>query len=100
MGGKPFLNDLEQKQHYTMSRSYALSRLYIIWIMRHFVKEVQQTGIGNITFNTIYPASAPPGLGSGCGYILYQCKVAGTFLSRLRLGAHNEINLLHLVSAK
>ncbi|SFW81748.1 SDR family NAD(P)-dependent oxidoreductase [Chitinophaga sancti] len=63
MSGKPFLDDIELKQNYTMSRAYALSKLYVIWMMRHFVKEMQQAGVRSITFNSVHPASAPTSLG-------------------------------------
>lgn len=63
MGGKPDLNDIELAHHYSMGKAYGLSKLYIIWIMRHFVSEMKKAGIGNITFNTVHPASAMSNLG-------------------------------------
>ena len=63
MGGKPYMDDIELKQHYSMSKAYGLSKLYVIWIMRHFVSEMEKAGIKNITFNTVHPASAKSNLG-------------------------------------
>lgn len=55
--GKPDLNDIEFKNGYTMSRAYGVSKLYIIWVMQHFVTEMKKTGINNITFNSVHPGS-------------------------------------------
>ncbi|MDR1631855.1 MAG: SDR family NAD(P)-dependent oxidoreductase, partial [Dysgonamonadaceae bacterium] len=58
MGGRPDLTDIELKSRYTMGRAYGLSKLYVIWVMRHFVSEMKKSGINNITFNTVHPGSA------------------------------------------
>jgi len=63
MSGKPYLDDIELKQHYTMGKAYGLSKLYVIWIMSHFVSEMKKAGIRNITFNTVHPGSATTSLG-------------------------------------
>jgi NAD(P)-dependent dehydrogenase (short-subunit alcohol dehydrogenase family) len=63
MTGKPYLDDIELVHHYSMSRSYGLSKLYIIWVMRHFVTEMKKTGINNITFNSVHPGSVNTSLG-------------------------------------
>ncbi len=63
MGGKAIIDDIELKQHYSMSKSYGISKLYVIWIMRHFVSEMKRKGITNITFNTVHPGSAMTSLG-------------------------------------
>jgi len=63
MGGKPDLNDIELKNNYTMSKIYAFSKLYIIWVMQHFVSEMKKNGINNITFNTVHPSSVRTSLG-------------------------------------
>ncbi|MDR2083766.1 MAG: SDR family NAD(P)-dependent oxidoreductase [Bacteroidales bacterium] len=57
MSGKPYLDDIELKNHYSMSRAYGLSKLYIIWVMRHFVTEMKKERINNITFNSVHPGS-------------------------------------------
>jgi NAD(P)-dependent dehydrogenase (short-subunit alcohol dehydrogenase family) len=63
MGGKPYFDDIELKNHYSMSKAYGLSKLYIIWVMRHFVTEMKKAGINNITFNSVHPASVSTSLG-------------------------------------
>ena len=63
MSGKPYMNDIELKQHYSMAKAYGLSKLYVIWVMRHFVSEMKKRGINNITFHTVHPASAFTRLG-------------------------------------
>jgi NAD(P)-dependent dehydrogenase (short-subunit alcohol dehydrogenase family) len=62
MGGKPNLDDIELTQHYSMGRAYGLSKLYVIWVMRRFVSEMQKAGVNSITFNTVHPGSAPTNL--------------------------------------
>lgn len=63
MSGKVYMDDIELKEHYSMSKAYGTSKLYIIWVMRHFVTEMKKTGVNNITFNTVHPASALTNLG-------------------------------------
>lgn len=63
MGGKPNLDDIELKNNYSMGKAYGLSKLYIIWVMRHFITEMKKAGIGNITFNSVHPASVNTSLG-------------------------------------
>ena len=63
MGGKPYLEDIELKEHYSMPKAYGLSKLYVIWIMRHFGKLMKQKNINHITFNVVHPASAVSSLG-------------------------------------
>jgi len=63
MTGKPNLDDLELSQGYTMPKAYGLSKLYIIWVMRHFTSEMRRLGINNITFNSVHPGSTASNLG-------------------------------------
>lgn len=63
MGGKPDLVDIELEKSYTMPRAYGLSKLYIIWVMRHFVVEAKKRGIHNITFNSTHPGTVKSSLG-------------------------------------
>lgn len=48
MGGQPIFDDMELERNYSLRKSYGLSKLYVIWMMRHFVKESQRLGITNI----------------------------------------------------
>lgn len=63
MSGKPDLIDIELKKSYTMPKAYGLSKLYVIWVMRHFVVETNKQGIHNITFNSTHPGSVKSQLG-------------------------------------
>jgi NAD(P)-dependent dehydrogenase (short-subunit alcohol dehydrogenase family) len=60
--GKPNLNDIELKNGYSMARAYGVSKLYIIWIMQHFVSEMKKAGIDSITFNSVHPGSTATSL--------------------------------------
>jgi NAD(P)-dependent dehydrogenase (short-subunit alcohol dehydrogenase family) len=62
MGGKPSMDDIELTKHYSMGKAYGLSKLYVIWVMRHFVSEMKKAGISNITFNTVHPGSTATSL--------------------------------------
>lgn len=63
MSGQPDLDDIELEKGYSMGKAYTLSKLYVIWIMQHFVKQVTSAGIDNITFNTVHPGAALTNLG-------------------------------------
>lgn len=63
-GGKPYLDDIELKDHYSYMKVYGVSKLYVIWIMRHFVKYCKQNNIKNVTFNSVHPGSAKTNLGN------------------------------------
>jgi len=63
MSGKPDLNDIQLTQNYTMAKAYGLSKLYIIWVMQHFITETRKAGINNIAFNTVHPGSTKSSLG-------------------------------------
>lgn len=63
MPGKVNLNDIELENSYSMARAYAQSKLYILWIMNHFIAETRKAGINNIAFNCVHPGSTNTGLG-------------------------------------
>lgn len=63
MGGKPDLDDIELQRNYSMGKAYGLSKLYVIWIMRHFVSEMKKADINNVAFYTVHPGSAQTSLG-------------------------------------
>ena len=63
MSGKPDLNDIELTNNFTMAKAYGLSKLYVIWVMRHFVTETKKQGFHNITFNSTHPGSVKTNLG-------------------------------------
>lgn len=75
-GGKPFLDDIELKNNYSLTRAYGLSKLYVYWVMQHFAKNAKAMGYGNITFHTVEPGSVDTDLGrvsaqKGIGKVVY-----------------------------
>lgn len=62
-GGKPFIDDVELKNHYSYTRAYGLSKLYVIWAMRSLVKQLQSQGIDTIDINYAHPGMAKSSLG-------------------------------------
>ncbi|MDR0368519.1 MAG: SDR family NAD(P)-dependent oxidoreductase [Bacteroidales bacterium] len=63
MSGKPDFSDIQLEKNYTMGKAYGQSKLYVIWVMQHFAKEMEKAGINNVTFNSVHPASAFTNLG-------------------------------------
>lgn len=57
-GGQPILDDIELENHYSLSHSYAFSKLYVWWLMRQFDERLRASCIKNITVNTVEPGSA------------------------------------------
>lgn len=57
ISGKIDLDDIELKNRYSMPRAYAQSKLYIIWVMSHLIKEAKKAGIQNVTFTTVHPGA-------------------------------------------
>lgn len=51
-GGKPFFDDFQLEQNYDSVRAYGLSKLYLIWISRHFASVLKPA---NITVNSVHP---------------------------------------------
>lgn len=62
-GGRPYLDDIELKEHYSYTRAYGLSKLYVIWAMRALHKELIARGIASIDVNTTHPCMAKSNLG-------------------------------------
>lgn len=62
-GGKPFIDDIELKDHYSYMRAYGLSKLYVIWAMRALHKDLVARGIDTIDVNCTHPGSAKSSLG-------------------------------------
>ncbi|MFZ1381472.1 MAG: SDR family NAD(P)-dependent oxidoreductase [Scrofimicrobium sp.] len=62
-GGKPFIDDIELKDHYTYGRVYGLSKLYVIWAMRALHKQLLERGIDTIDVNYTHPGTAKTNLG-------------------------------------
>jgi NAD(P)-dependent dehydrogenase (short-subunit alcohol dehydrogenase family) len=54
-GGKPFFHDFQLEHNYNSVRAYGLSKLYLIWISRHLVSELQQKNMKHVTVNVVHP---------------------------------------------
>lgn len=62
-GGRPYLGDIELKDHYSYIRAYGLSKLYVIWAMRALRKHLSAQGVESIDVNTTHPGMAKSSLG-------------------------------------
>lgn len=63
-GGKPYMDDIELEEHYSYGKVYGVSKLYVIWLMRHFVRYCKEKGMNNVTFNCVHPGSTRTNLGN------------------------------------
>lgn len=54
---KPDFSDLQLEKDYTSSGAYASSKLYTIWITRHWSAELMRRGLKNITANVLHPGA-------------------------------------------
>lgn len=70
-GGKPDFNDFQMVNSYSCDRAYGLSKLYLIWISRHLIKELHEKELGHITVNVVHPATTNTnfGLDSDKGFL-------------------------------
>lgn len=62
-GGQPYLDDIELKDHYSYTRAYGLSKLYVIWAMRALRKNLREQGVDTIDVNMTHPGMAKSSLG-------------------------------------
>lgn len=58
-----YLDDIELKNNYDFGKAYGLSKLYVLWLMWHLNKDIEDKGL-NITVNCMEPGSALTNLGS------------------------------------
>ncbi len=57
-GGDVPWDDIELEHHYSLTKSYGLSKRYVWWLMRQFAVELEKRGVKNVTVNTCEPGSA------------------------------------------
>ncbi|MDF3309695.1 SDR family NAD(P)-dependent oxidoreductase [Rhodococcus sp. T2V] len=62
-GGRPFIDDIELRDHYSYIRAYGLSKLYVIWAMRRLSKNLKEEGVNTIDVNCTHPGTAKTSLG-------------------------------------
>ncbi|WP_240633408.1 SDR family oxidoreductase [Paenibacillus montanisoli] len=54
---KPDFSDLQLEKRYSSSGSYALSKLYLIWLTQHLAAQLKKQGIRNVTANVSHPGA-------------------------------------------
>ena len=62
MGGKFYADDIEVEHHYSYTKVYGLSKLYVIWMMKGVEKVIKDKDY-HVTVNITHPGSTPTGLG-------------------------------------
>lgn len=62
IGGRVNWKDVEFANDYSLTRSYALSKRYVWWLMEELTARLKESGVHNITVNTCEPGSAKTGL--------------------------------------
>lgn len=67
MGGAVDWNDIEFKDDYSLTRSYGLTKRYVLWLMLSLSKQLQSQGITNVTVNVCEPGSARTSLDRDSG---------------------------------
>lgn len=60
---EPNFDDFQFKKHFEASSAYASTKLYVIWLTRHWVKELQSRGIKNVTVNASHPGAVATNFG-------------------------------------
>ncbi|MGG0175849.1 SDR family NAD(P)-dependent oxidoreductase [Gottfriedia acidiceleris] len=93
---KPVFNDLQLEKNYTPSKSYALSKLYTIWVTRHLANVLKDRGLNNITANVYHPGAVATRFGqdSDKGFISNMIfKLALPFMTNPDKGADTTVYL-------
>jgi len=94
-GGKPDFNDFQLEKSYRTDRAYGLSKLYLIWISRHFAAELKKKG-SRITVNVCHPGAVATSFGQEAdkGFIMNLIfKVALWVMDKPGQGARTSIYL-------
>ena len=93
---QPNLNDMKCEKEYDGQGNYNLSKLYLIWIMRHFDKYLKKKGIHNVTSNTTHPGMVGTNFGHNAdkGFIVNMIyKIGWYFSDNIDKGALSEVFL-------
>jgi len=97
-GGKPDFDDFQSEKNYTPARAYGLSKLYLIWITRHMVKQLQEKGLTTITVNATHPGMVATNFGqdSNKGFLnnlIFKVAVILPFGDKADKGARTSVYL-------
>ncbi|MGN1279172.1 MAG: SDR family NAD(P)-dependent oxidoreductase, partial [Limosilactobacillus sp.] len=57
LGGPVDWDDVEFKKDYSLTRSYGLTKRYVLWLMLALAKRLPAQGIANVTVNVCEPGS-------------------------------------------
>lgn len=93
---KPDFNDMKSEKKYGAQGNYCLSKLYAIWMARHFSKVLKEKGITNVTYNIAHPGASGTDFGQSVkkGFIVDMIyKLALRFTLTPAEGAASEIYL-------
>lgn len=95
-GGKPDFSDFQLVNSYKPDRAYGLSKLYLIWITKHFASELKRRGIDNVAVNATHPGAVATNFGQDADkgfFINLIFKVALRFMDKPEAGARTSIYL-------
>lgn len=91
--GKPDFSDIQFERNYVTNRAYGLSKLYLIWITKHFAKQLREK---NITVNACHPGAVATNFGQEAdkGFLINIIfKIALKFMPKPESGARTSIYL-------
>lgn len=63
-GGQMIADDIELEHHYSYTKVYGLSKLYVIWMMKGVEQVIKEKGY-HVSVNITHPGSTATGLGAG-----------------------------------
>ena len=93
---KPDLTDMKSEKTYAAQGNYSLSKLYAIWMARHFIKYMKENNITNVTYNISHPGASATKFGQDekKGFLIdFIYKVGLKFMITPAEGAKSEIYL-------
>jgi NAD(P)-dependent dehydrogenase (short-subunit alcohol dehydrogenase family) len=92
---KPDLSDIQLEKSYSFIKAYGLSKLYIIWVTRHLVRELKEKGLEHITANSLHPGviASEFGKSSDIKFVNLLTKLMRPFLLTNEQGAETTIYL-------
>jgi len=87
---------MKSDAYYDAQGNYCLSKLLIIWVARHFDKEIKNKGINNVTVNVTHPGMVGSNFGKNtnkgcCVNLIY--KIGSLFADSVEKGAESEVFL-------
>ncbi len=96
LNAKPDFNDIELAKNYSPLAAYGNAKLFLIWISQHLARLLEQTGIQQVSVNTLHPGAAATnfGVNSNLGSLFnFFGKLARPFFKTPEQGAETLIYL-------